>query len=305
MFHFNRRGVYLNDGHDELGLDARHENVFISHAHADHAFSSKKSRRVMASDATMDLLKARGFNLAGERWRNGFKLLRAGHVLGARQLVAQVGDRKFAYSPDFKLSDSLTVKGAEIPECDDLVVDSTFGDTELPDREQVLESISRWAKFNERRGHTSIIGGYALGKTQELVACLNEYAGIIPVLSGESARITRVYRDHGVKLDFIDSEAEPEALRNGAFTAIVPLNCVNRVLAFKLKRFYNREVRTAAATGWALTRSFQTDAQFPLSDHADKSELLEFIEQSGAERVFNERGELLVNAGKHLKTRVG
>lgn len=304
MFHFTRRGVYLNDGHDEVGLDARHENVFVSHAHADHAFSSKKSRRILASDETLDLLHARGFNLAGTRWSNGFKLLRAGHVLGARQLVAQVGDRKLAYSPDFKLSDSLTVKGAVVPECDDLVVDATFGDTELPDRERVLESIAKWARFNESRGHVSIIGGYALGKAQELVACLNEYAGMTPVLSGESARIARVYQSHGVKLDFIDSEAEPEALR-GAFTAIVPLNRVNRVLAYNLKRVYKREVRTSVATGWALTRAFQTDAQFALSDHADAGELREFVEQSGAERVFNERGKPLELSGKHLKTRVG
>jgi len=294
VFNFAKTGLTLDTGSECLGLDSRHENVFISHAHADHAFSSKKSKRFMASDETLALLAARGFSLSGERWSNGFDLLRAGHVLGARQLAAECDGGVCVYAPDFKLSDSLTVKGAEVRECDELVVDGTFASPEyvFPEREITYQGIASWVKGNERNGHISVLGGYALGKAQELVACLNEYAGIQPCLSGETARLSRVYGEHGVKLGFVDVEAEPSALR-GAFTAIVPLNKVNRLLAKRLESFYGKKVRVAAATGWALSRHYPVDAQFALSDHADSRELAEFIERTGAKRVYGERGARL------------
>ncbi|OIO28523.1 hypothetical protein COX86_03005 [Candidatus Micrarchaeota archaeon CG_4_10_14_0_2_um_filter_60_11] len=295
MFSFTKSGVHLC-GEEEVGLDCRHENVFISHAHADHAFSSKKSKRVMASDATLDLLKTRGFSLAGERWNNGFQLLRAGHVLGALQLRAELDGCVCTYAPDFKLSDSLTVKGAEMRSCDDLVVDGTFASPEFvfPPRETVYDQIGKWAKANEAAGVITVFGGYALGKAQELVACLNEYAAITPLVSGETAELCRAYLRHGIPLDFLAAESdEGRAALKGAFTAVLPMNRVGRPLASRLKQFYGRKVRTAVATGWALCRPFATDGQFALSDHADSLELKKFVEGTGAKRVYSEKGARL------------
>jgi DNA ligase-1 len=55
-----------------------------------------------------------------------------------------------------------------------------------------------------------------------------------------------------------------------------------------------RKVRTAVATGWALDSScryrYGTDAAFPLSDHADFPELIEFVKRVAPKRVFTHHG---------------
>src|SRR3989475_2615392 len=53
-------------------------------------------------------------------------------------------------------------------------------------------------------------------------------------------------------------------------------------------------VRTAALTGWAVDPNCRfrcrTDAAFPLSDHADFSELIEFVKRVAPTRVFTLHG---------------
>jgi Cft2 family RNA processing exonuclease len=52
--------------------------------------------------------------------------------------------------------------------------------------------------------------------------------------------------------------------------------------------------RTAVVSGWALDRGavyrYGCDAAFPLSDHADFSELLNFVERVGPRRVLTVHG---------------
>ncbi|MEM3876792.1 MAG: hypothetical protein QXP24_03670, partial [Candidatus Micrarchaeaceae archaeon] len=43
---------------------------------------------------------------------------------------------------------------------------------------------------------------------------------------------------------------------------------------------------TAVATGFAAIFKFKTDVQFPLSDHADFRQCLDYVEQSNAKKVL-------------------
>src|SRR5262249_6558024 len=53
-------------------------------------------------------------------------------------------------------------------------------------------------------------------------------------------------------------------------------------------------VRTAVITGWAIDPScrfrYQCDAAFPLSDHADFCDLIEFVKQVAPRKVYTLHG---------------
>lgn len=293
MFNFTKKKWNLDLGERSIALDHRGEEAFISHAHLDHAFSFKGVKKIISSDATLDLLRVRGRPCEVER-SNSVELLRAGHILGAMQLRVEKDGFVSTYAPDFKLSDSLTIKGAKVKECDELVVDATFIDRDFPDRHQVFQQISDWAISEQERGHIVVLGGYAVGKAQELVAGLNEYAGNAPLVSGLVADACKVYVDHNVKLDFIpvDSDEGEQALKQ-TFCAVAPMNQVNAGLARRLSELYHKPVSLAIATGWASSRPYSVKA-FPLSDHAGKTELKQFLEQTNAKKVFSEKGVELV-----------
>ncbi len=291
MFSFNPPRVQV--GVKEITLDHAGEFSFISHAHSDHALKSRVPA-IIASPETVDLIKARGYALGHQIMHEhyGVKLLGAGHVLGARQLVAEGDGGTFAYTGDFRLSDSLCVKGAEVPQCDVLLVEATFGSPEFvfPDREGVCKEIAQWVLGKQKEGIV-VLGGYTLGKAQELTKILNDYAGIAPVVEEGIAKINDVYVKHGVKLDYVRSSSD-EGLKEleKNFVAIVPMNRVNNNFAFQLSRAYSKKVSAAAATGWALTERFGSMKSFCLSDHSDFPELMEFVERTGAKKVFTEYG---------------
>ncbi|HLD62638.1 MAG TPA: hypothetical protein VI875_02105 [Candidatus Norongarragalinales archaeon] len=291
MLSFNPPKVRI--GVKEITLDHAGDFSFISHAHSDHALKTRVPS-ILASEATVDLLKARGY-ASGEsvvHEHYGTKLLGAGHVLGARQLVAAGDEGVVAYTGDFRLSDSLCVKGAEIPQCDTLLMEATFGSPEFvfPDRESVAKEIASWVTEKQKEGMV-VLGGYALGKAQELTKILNDYAGIAPVVDESIAKINDVYVKHGVALDYVRSSSD-EGLKEleKNFVAIVPMNRVNNNFAFQLSRAYSKKVSAAVATGWALTERFGSMQKFCLSDHSDFPELVEFAEQTGAKKIYTEYG---------------
>src|SRR2546421_7657486 len=82
------------------------------------------------------------------------------------------------------------------------------------------------------------------------------------------------------------------ALRGGngeRQSAVCPPNLAGSAALRKLGR-----VRTAILTGWAVDPNcryrYQVDAAFPLSDHADFHDLLEFVRQVAPKKVFTLHG---------------
>ncbi|MDE1798351.1 MAG: hypothetical protein KGH63_03015, partial [Candidatus Micrarchaeota archaeon] len=138
---------------------------------------------------------------------DGIELHPAGHILGATQLVGQSpAHGRLAYTGDFKLRDGLTVKGAQIVECETLVAECTYGDpaVSFPPAGQVWEDMERWSRQNQ--DSIQLWGGYATGKAQEIVKFLNDYLGVEPIVSGRLAQVCAAYGAHGVKLRYLEAE---------------------------------------------------------------------------------------------------
>jgi Cft2 family RNA processing exonuclease len=215
----------------------------------------------------------------------GTSMLQAGHMLGARQLAMDCDGEKVVYTGDIALKPNIFGWKAEIPSCDRLIMEATYGDPDyiFPPLEDVYKEIWDWVKGND--SSNLIIGCYALGKTQEMIGILNE-VGIAPVITERAERFTSIYVRHGVKLDrVVVGTDEAEEAMSRRFVSIVPMNKAKLYFASRLEQAFERKTLCAVATGWALHYRFNTDASFPLSDHADFDDLLHYIEQSGAKDI--------------------
>ncbi|MBI4406710.1 hypothetical protein HY571_02245 [Candidatus Micrarchaeota archaeon] len=290
---------------EPLFLDSKGDGTsFVSHAHSDHVVKSAK--KILCSSKTFALLKCRKYVKNADHVEKiqgcKSKLLNAGHVFGSSQLLVENG-HSFLYTGDIRPSPSLTAGQAEPVACDELLVECTFGLPRyvFPTRIEVGQQVALWAGQNEKRGAISVIGGYSLGKAQEVIAHLNE-AGISPLVPKVIADICRVYNFFGCRLDYVEIN-EANDLLSGAFTAVMPLAKVTPALGFALRQGYGREVGLAHCSGWTVDYSKQGVKGFPLSDHADFNELVEFVEATHAKKVYcvygfaNEFAAFLCNNG--------
>ncbi|HLC48098.1 MAG TPA: MBL fold metallo-hydrolase RNA specificity domain-containing protein [Candidatus Norongarragalinales archaeon] len=292
-------GVALQLEEEKLILDGRGELVFISHAHSDHSAGIKTSRRIIASEETVDLLHSRNYADAvatrSKLARNlpfKYELLDAGHVLGSKQLYLS-DNFSFIYTGDFKTRDSLTNRGAEIRSADLLMMETTYGLPfyNFPPLEQVYTQMAHWVNQQLIKGSSVIIGGYSLGKAQEIIKVLNDYCQISPVVSSEIHRISQVYRKYGTSLQMVnETSQDAKEILGTQFVAVVPHHFANFNYARRLSEFYATDVRSAVCTGWALDGNRSVDAAFCLSDHCDFNELIWYAEQVAPRRIITTHG---------------
>lgn len=265
-----------------ISLDSAGGDVaFVSHAHSDHLNGVKGKTRLVASDETIAL-----GNLAGKNETlRGVKLLEAGHILGSRQLLVDNDGERVLYTGDMRTRKSILFPGAEAAQCDRLIIESTYGDPQyrFPDYYEIYSDIEKWVKKNS---HCNLlIGGYALGKSQELIKILNSF-GVSPVVDRNIERFNVVYDKFGMKLDrSVVGTDEAESAMSRPFVGIVEMKRAKRYFAHTMSQAFGRKTLVAVATGWALSYKFDTDAAFALSDHADFYDLLEFVKATGAKKI--------------------
>jgi metallo-beta-lactamase family protein len=111
-------------------------------------------------------------------------LRRAGHILGAATAEIEWGHRRIVFSGDLgRYGDALMADPAPIAECDDLVVESTYGDR-LHARTDPAEALLAVVERTVARGGTMLIPAFAVGRAQELLYLLwkLKQAGHIPLV---------------------------------------------------------------------------------------------------------------------------
>ena len=284
-------------GGKSIGLDCNAGDIsFLSHAHGDHVSGFRRKERIIASEETLALA---GFG-AEKHTEDWIQLLDAGHILGSRQMYAELDGESVLYTGDFRVKDGIFGKGAQSRNADRLVVECTYGDPrfKLPDPFEVYEQIGKWAKKNS--GSIMLIGAYNLGKAQEIIRVLNSYCSIVPIVMPESERFSEVYGKYGVGLErAVVGSPEAEEIMRGGFVAIVPPKLSNRGFARKLGEAFGRRALCAVATGWVMSMRHNADAAFPLSDHADFYDIVEYMDAVNPKRVDFVHGD-----GTHLEKKL-
>jgi DNA ligase-1 len=288
------RGVYLPN--EDIWLDPRDAKpfAFVSHAHSDHIAPHDE---IIVSERTARLMQTR---LPGERNEHvlnfGEKttvrgldvtLIPAGHIFGSAQFFVETESGSLLYTGDFKLRPGRSAEPAEWRHAQTLIMETTFGlpRYRFPPTEEVIGQIVAFCRDALETGAVPVLLGYSLGKAQEILCALSG-AGLTPMLHGTVHRMTRIYEQFGQS--FCDYERYKANDVAGKVLICPP--SVNR--SAMLEKI--REKRVAMISGWAVEPSaiyrYQVDAAFPLSDHADYTDLLHYVDLVKPERVLTLHG---------------
>ncbi len=290
---YRPEGIYLEALDLWLDPQLSQSSAWLSHAHSDHArFYSQTAlgtaetleiyrMRWPAQEATPQRLVPVAW---GESWEwRGARLTAypAGHILGAAQLLVEFEGERLVYTGDLKLRAPLCGAATEIVPCDHLIVESTFG---LPifhflEREEAQAKIVRFAQECLSDGATPVFLGYPLGRGQEIAHVLCQ-AGVPTAIHGAMQKFLPLYERHG----YTFPGWEPYGANSTEGKALVVVPGMRRNLEAK-----GKQIRVAYVSGWASLDNARmrsgAEMLIPYSDHADFTELLEFVERSGARRV--------------------
>jgi putative mRNA 3-end processing factor len=277
------------------------ERALITHAHSDHA--RRGHGAVLATRETLDLMRLRyGEDFAGTTQVaecgkttaiDGVEVTfhPAGHILGSAQICIERDGLRIVASGDYKDVSDPTCAPFEPIKCDVFITEATFGlpvfrhPNALMEVRKLLASV---AVFPER---AHLIGAYALGKAQRVIALLREAGHSAPIyLHGAMETLTRYYGERGIALgDLRPARAASKAELAGAI-ALCPPSAVNEVWS---RRF--PDPVTSFASGWmrVRARARQRGVELPLvvSDHADWDGLCATILSTGAHEIWVTHGE--------------
>jgi DNA ligase-1 len=269
--------------------------AFVSHAHSDHI---ARHLEFIASAGTARLMQAR---LGGEREAHILEfgqparfrdfqitLIPAGHIFGSAQALVESERGSLLYTGDFKLRRGLSAEPAEWRHAETLIMETTYGlpKYRLPPTDEVMARMVAFCQESLEDNAVPVLLGYSLGKAQEILCAILK-AGLTPMLHGAVYQMTEIYRQ--LKPDFPDGYVRYAPGQVDGKVLICPPSA-NRTLM--LTRIKHR--RVAVLTGWALdpgaTYRYQCDAAFPLSDHADYTDLVRYVELVQPKRVLTLHG---------------
>jgi len=273
----------------------KEDSVLLTHAHSDHVKLSKKSS-FLATKPTNEIIRKRysatGCNLIDVSFNSkknfdsfSVELFPNGHILGSSQVRICADGTIGVVTSDFRLKDSVFFKGVEPLKADTLVLETTFADPKysFPKNDDVVSDMVSWIGKNAKEGLV-LLSGYSLGKAQELTYIANQ-AGFDPVVHESIFDMNNIYKNNGVdvgKYSKLDHNLKDFGV------VIMPPQLVDKHLFATLEHFDKRKLSTAVVTGWEHRGHF--DKTFPLSNHADFNDLIEYVKLSNPKLVLTDHG---------------
>ncbi|EHP84189.1 MBL fold metallo-hydrolase [Methanotorris formicicus] len=125
----------------------------------------------------------------------------AGHIPGSASILLDYGDKKILYTGDVKVRDTRLVKGADLSytneDIDVLIIESTYGNSIHPDREETEKKFLQKVKETINRGGVALIPVFAVNRAQEILLILAEEKFDIPIFfDGMAVEITEIMLRH-------------------------------------------------------------------------------------------------------------
>ena len=310
-----QKGVVVSTKQSRIVLDpvgsrgvGRNTPVFVTHAHADHTYGLRTSAKKYATAETIKIYE----KLNQEHLRNAVSMrlnkpvkigditvtaLNAGHMLGSVQFLVETPEKTILYTGDINCVDTLTTKAAHPIECDELIMEATYGDPfyVFPSRHTIYAKIVEWATAQAKKGKSLTFRVYAAGKAQEIIRLFNTYTTLPIVANPSISRVNQAHAAFGLELDYVDiSDRESETIDK--IHALVTTTrdestpCDNSV--------------RAVATGWALKMRSRSFPSFPLSSHADFKQLTNYVRATKAKKTYLYTGYIDI-FGEYLKRSLG
>ena len=294
-------GVFCSVGGFHIDPTRPVAKALITHGHSDHARAGHGA--VLATQETLDIMRlrygpafARSTQVVGygePLEHNGVRVSfhPAGHILGSAQIRVEYSGLRVVASGDYKDVADPTCAPFELVPCDVFITEATFG---LPvfRHPEALSEISRLlhsaALFPER---AHLIGAYALGKAQRVMAMLRAAGYDQPIyIHGALEAITQYYQGRGIDLGQIELVRGANKADLAGKVVICPPSAMSDLWS---RRF--PDPVAAFASGWmrVRARARQRGINFPLviSDHADWDGLTATIIATGASEVWVTHGQ--------------
>ena len=262
--------------------------ALVTHGHADHARGGHGE--TIATPETLAIMELRYQTRDGAipvRYGETISLaggvdatfVPAGHVLGSAQILLEHAGERVIITGDYKRRADPTCPPFEVTPCDIFITEATFG-LPLFTHPPITDEIGKLLKARQDRPEGCVlVGAYALGKAQRVIAELRAAGHSDPIyLHGAMEKMCRLYEDFGVDLGELRlvSDHSKEDLR-GAIV-VCPPSALNDRWSRRLP-----DPLTAMASGWMRVRqrARQRNVELPLviSDHADWNELTTTIQE--------------------------
>ena len=278
--------------------------ALITHGHADHARAGHD--HVIATPQTLDIMSSRyGQNFAksvtplayGETVQLGqtqISMAPAGHVLGSAQVIVDHRGQRLVAAGDYKRAADPTCQPFQIVPCDVFITEATFALPVFrhpPPEAEIEKLLQTKYLFPER---TVLVGAYALGKAQRIIAMLRQAGYNQPIyIHGALQKLCDLYERHGVELGPLRpasagkaGQAQPELAGQ---IVIAPPSAFGSKWAQRLT-----DPLFAFASGWMQVRqrAKQRGVELPiiLSDHADWPDLLATLSEVKPKEVWITHG---------------
>jgi putative mRNA 3-end processing factor len=283
------QGIHLVDSILWLDASRRADLCFLSCAKTDPIGPHTK---LLLSEGTAGLVSGRTgtskvlvspfhrrFSLGGL----DLELAPSGHMLGAAQIRITRKGKRLVYTGDFRLEKTRTAEQGVVLDTDILVMKATYGlaHQQFPPRGELERAILDWSRTAIENDHLPVFFTSPLGKAQELAHLLG--SGGLKVLAHRS--IYQACKDYNrLHVDL------PGVRRLGGnpekgTVILFPWHLRQSRTLARLGR-----IRTAMTSGRALEANagstWNVDAAFALSGRADRSELMQYITQSRAKKIY-------------------
>ena len=272
--------------------------ALVTHGHADHARGGHAE--VWATPETLAIMETRygqqpgGVGVQyGESVRLGevdISFVPAGHVLGSAQSVLEHAGERIVVSGDYKRRPDPTCARFEPVPCDIFVTEATFGLPVFRHPPTHDEMDKLLAALHANPDRCVLVGAYALGKAQRVIAELRVLGHADPIyIHGALERLCALYGELGVDLGELRLVADATKDEMRGKIILCPPSALNDRWSRRLP-----DPITAMASGWMRVRqrAVQKNVELPLilSDHADWDELTETLTEIAPKEVWVTHG---------------
>jgi putative mRNA 3-end processing factor len=295
-----RQGLYCAPGDFFIDPAQPVERAVITHGHGDHARPG--NRHVLATAETIAIMTSRFGEEAGgclqplgygERLGVGdveVTLVPAGHVLGSAQVVLEHGGARAVVSGDYKRRADPTCAPFAPQRCDVFVTEATFGLPVFrhpPDAGEIEKLLHSLRLFRER---SHVVGVYALGKCQRVLALLRRQGYAEPIyIHGALRSLCALYERFGVALGPLLPATEAARGELAGRIVLAPPSALGDLWSRRMP-----DPVVALASGWMRVkqRAKQRGVELPLviSDHADWDELNATLAEVAAGEIWVTHG---------------
>lgn len=257
----------------------------------------------------------------------------AGHIPGSTMYKFDDGGKEVVFTGDINTVDTRLLGGIKPPECDVLIMESTYAGREHPSRKEVERQFIAKVEEVLDRGGKVIVPAFAVGRTQEVIQVLD---GIREEkwLDGMGRRVAQIYLRHNeflrsagsmkkaldqftfVRTPYQRSKAAESPIivtTSGMLDGGPVLQYLDRIRKDKKSAILLTGYQVEDTNGRMLMDSGSIDlngdivkidcevCHFDFSAHAGHEELVNFAEGSGAEEVVlmhgDQREELVKDLG--------